>query len=169
MFDNLFPDDDAESSYDIDYEKYLSLGYRGIMFDIDNTLVEHGYPANRKSVELFRKLHSMGFSTCLISNNRKSRVRPFAEAMKTPFISMAGKPASRGYLEGMKIMHTDRKNTLFVGDQLFTDILGARRAGVYCILVKPVARHEEIQIVLKRIIEKPFLAMYRKRKRNTHI
>lgn len=76
----------------------------------------------------------------------------------------AGKPSPRGYQEGMKRMQTTPETTLFVGDQIFTDVWGANRAGVYSILVKQIARHEEIQIVLKRKLEKIVLRSYRKQK-----
>lgn len=76
----------------------------------------------------------------------------------------AGKPAARGYIEGMEHMGTSGSTTLFVGDQIFTDILGANRAGIHSILVKPVAKHEEIQIVLKRKLEYFILKKYNKEK-----
>ena len=67
------------------------------------------------------------------------------------------------YEKGMRLMGTDRTNTLFVGDQLFTDVYGANRAKVYSILVKPMNPKEEIQIVLKRYIEKFVLHFYKKK------
>ena len=85
---------------------------------------------------------------------------PFAEAMKTPYVYKADKPSRKGYQEGMKRMGTDLSNSLFVGDQLFTDVWGANRSGLYSILVKPMDPKEEIQIVLKRYLEKVVLFFY---------
>ena len=62
----------------------------------------------------------------------------------------------------MELMKTREKNTLFVGDQLFTDVYGAKRTGIYSILVKPIHPKEEIQIVLKRYLERIVLHFYRK-------
>ena len=62
----------------------------------------------------------------------------------------------------MKKLGCNTGNTLFVGDQLFTDVWGARRCGIYSILVQPIAKHEEIQIVLKRYLEKIVLASYKR-------
>ena len=59
----------------------------------------------------------------------------------------------KGYEKAMQMMGTDRSNTLFVGDQLFTDIFGANRAGIHSILVRPIHPKEEIQIVIKRYFE----------------
>ena len=80
LFGSLFPKEEALSAYTVDYERLYAAGYRGLLFDIDNTLVMHGAPATPEAVSLFAHLHRMGFRTCLISNNRKPRVAPFAEA-----------------------------------------------------------------------------------------
>ncbi len=156
----FYPKEYRNSTYEIDFEELYRKGYRGILFDIDNTLVPHDAPATQQSVELFGRLHAMGFATCLISNNKEPRVTPFAEAMKTPYVYKADKPSRKGYQEGMKRMGTDLSNTLFVGDQLFTDVWGANRSGLYSILVKPMDPKEEIQIVLKRYLEKVVLFFY---------
>ena len=123
-------------------------------------LVPHDAPATQESVELFQRLHAIGFHTCLISNNKEPRVTPFAEAMETPYVYKADKPSRKGYQEGMRRMGTDLADTLFIGDQLFTDVWGANRTGLYSILVKPMNPKEEIQIVLKRYLEKIVLFFY---------
>lgn len=165
MYQSLFPSDDYDSAYDIDYCSYYEKGYRGILFDVDNTLVEHGEPVTIRAIELFGRLKETGFKTCIISNNKEYRVKPLADALESEYVYKAGKPSARGYLEGMEHMGTNAGNTLFVGDQIFTDILGANRAGIHSILVKPVAKHEEIQIVLKRKLEYFVLKEYYKFKK----
>lgn len=166
LFRSLYPKEYLESTYVIDFESLYEAGYRGILFDIDNTLVCHDAPADERSIALFKRLHETGFSTCLISNNKESRVTPFAKALDTPYVYKAGKPKRRGYLEGMRRMGTDEDNTLFVGDQLFTDVWGANRAGMYSILVRPMNPKEEIQIVVKRYFEKPVLYCYMHRQKS---
>ena len=101
MFQAFYPKEYRDSTYTIDFQKLYQEGYRGILFDVDNTLVPHGAPATEESVELFRRLHEMGFSTCLISNNKEPRVMPFADAMETPYVYKAGKPKRSGYQKGM--------------------------------------------------------------------
>lgn len=164
MFQNLYPDEDVASAYQIDYQSYYDQGYRGILFDVDNTLVEHDQPVTLVAIELFQRLNEMGFQTCIISNNKDDRVRPLADALESDYVYKAGKPSAKGYLQGMEKMGTTPETTLFVGDQIFTDIWGANRANVHSILVKQIARHEEIQIVLKRILEKIVLIGYRRKK-----
>ena len=99
----------------------------------------------------------------LVSNNGEERVRPFAEQVNSGFISKAGKPRAGGYKKAMQVMNTDPKHTLFVGDQIFTDVYGANRTGIRTILVKPIHPKEEIQIVLKRYLEKIVLFFYRRK------
>ena len=164
MYQSLFPSEDYDSAYDIDFYAYYNKGYRGILFDVDNTLVEHGQPVTIRAIELFARLREAGFKTCIISNNKEYRVKPLADALESYYVYKAGKPAARGYIEGMEHMGTSGSTTLFVGDQIFTDILGANRAGIHSILVKPVAKHEEIQIVLKRKLEYFIHKKYNKEK-----
>lgn len=167
MLRTFYPDEYITSTYRIPFEELYRKGYRGLVFDIDNTLVPHGAPADERAISLFERLREMGFSTCLISNNQEPRVRPFAERVQSKYVCNAHKPSRRNYIKAMEIMGTDRKNTLFVGDQLFTDVWGAKRTGMYSILVKPIHPKEEIQIVLKRYLERIVLHFYLKHKKDT--
>ncbi len=163
MFEKFYPGKRMESSYVIPYEKLYEKGIRGVIFDIDNTLVPHGAPADERALSLFARIHGAGLQTCLLSNNKESRVKPFAEQVESAYIHKAGKPSRKSYRRAMEMMGTDRRSTVFVGDQLFTDIWGANRTGIYSILVNPINPKEEIQIVLKRIPEKLVLYCYERR------
>ncbi len=160
MLECFYPDKVYDSAYEIEYAHYFEDGYRGIIFDVDNTLVEHGAPVNDRAMELFDALHGMGYETCIISNNSEERVKPLADKVNSKYVSKAGKPSPVNYLKAMELMETRQDNTFFVGDQIFTDIWGANRAGIMSLLVKPIARHEEIQIVLKRYLERIVMYFY---------
>ena len=163
MFDMFFPDEIQESSYVIDYKKLYSDGIRGIIFDIDNTLVKHGFPANEQAIELFESLKNIGFKVLLLSNNKENRVKMFNNDVNALYIYKAGKPGKAGYVKAMEMLNTDTLSTIFIGDQLFTDVWGAKRCGIRNILVKPIDKHEEIQIVLKRRLEAIVLYFYNKK------
>ena len=165
MFDMFFPDRYIASTYVIDFEKLYEEGVRGLIFDIDNTLVPHGAPADKRAITLFERLKAIGFKCCLISNNQEPRVAMFNEPIQVDYVYDAHKPSTKNYKKAMEIMHTDTSNTIFIGDQLFTDVWGAKRAGIRNILVKPIHPKEEIQIVLKRSLEKIVLHFYMKSKK----
>lgn len=162
MLQCFYPNEYLDSTYEIDFESRYNQGYRGIIFDIDNTLVPHGLPADGRAVALFKRLKKTGYKVMMISNNKEPRVKMFCDAVDAPYIYKAGKPNPAKYREAMKSMGTDETNTLFVGDQIFTDVWGANKAGIYSILVKPIHPKEEIQIVLKRFLEKIVLLSYRR-------
>lgn len=164
VFSTFYPGSYMKSTYEIDFEALYQEGYRGIIFDIDNTLVPHGAPADKRSIELFDRLHSLGYQTMLLSNNKEPRVRSFNDRVHSRYIFKANKPSVKNYLAAMEKMNTDRNNTLFVGDQLFTDVWGANRAGIRTILVEPIHKKEEIQIVLKRRLEWIVLFFYKRSK-----
>ena len=165
MFERFFPDAYMDSTYVIDFEKLYKEGIRGVIFDIDNTLVPHGAPADERAVRLFARLRSIGLDYCLISNNQLPRVKPFADAVQAKFVEDAHKPSKKNYLKAMELMHVNLDSCIFVGDQIFTDVYGAKRCGMRTILVKPLHPKEEIQIVLKRYLEKIVLYFYQKEKR----
>jgi HAD superfamily phosphatase (TIGR01668 family) len=166
MLRMFFPDEVVDSTYQIDFKKLYEEGIRGIVFDIDNTLVEHGADADERAEKLFEKLKEIGIDACLLSNNKQPRVERFNKNIGVHAIWKAGKPSGKNYFHAMELMHTDLSSTVFIGDQLFTDVWGAKRIGMRNILVRPIGKKEEIQIVLKRYLEKVVLFFYeRERKR----
>lgn len=164
MLQAFYPGEYLQSAYAVDYDRLYREGYRGVIFDIDNTLVRHGEPADERAKALFAHLKELGFRACVLSNNKEPRVKMFCDGVVyTEYIFKAHKPAKAGYLLAMEKMGTHKENTLFVGDQIFTDIWGANRVGVRTMLVQPIHPKEEIQIVLKRYPEKLILFFYKRR------
>ena len=146
MFRAFYPDRYTVSAYVIDFEELYKKGYRGLIFDIDNTLVPHGAPADDRAIRLFERLKKIGFQCCLISNNKEPRVKMFNEKIQVAYVYNAHKPSKKNYIKAMEIMGTDRSSTVFIGDQLF----------------KPMNPKEEIQIVLKRYLERIVLFFYKR-------
>lgn len=158
----FYPKRIADSAYAIDYENLYKEGYRGIIFDIDNTLVEHGADASPRAINLIAKLKKIGFQVCLISNNKEERVKRFNRDINVKYIHKANKPAKSGFIKATRMMGTKIENTVFIGDQLFTDIFGANRIGMMSYFVKPIGPEVEIQIILKRKLERIVLKFYRR-------
>lgn len=164
LLERFFPDETAHRAWDIDFARFYGEGRRTVLFDIDNTLVYPDAPADARCRRFLDGLKERGFRIYVISNNKGPRVERFAKDCGIGYVAKAGKPMKKGYQRAMALSGSDPDTTLFVGDQLFTDVWGARRLGIYSILVEPMTKREEIQIVLKRWLEKPVLRRYRGRK-----
>ena len=153
MFQNFYPNKLIRSVYELNWEE-LSRTYGGVIFDIDNTLVPHGAAADEAAIQLFARIHNLGMKTMLVSNNGEARVKPFAQQVQTDYIYKAGKPKVEGYNKAMAKMGTDPKHTLFIGDQIFTDVWGGNRFGALTIMVAPLGPEIVPFIKLKRVAEK---------------
>ena len=160
MLKFLYPKEYLPSVFQLTGKKLKALGKDTLIFDIDNTLVPHGAPATPQAIEFFGRLRELGFQTLLLSNNKEPRVKSFADAVGASYIYKAGKPGRDGYLRAMEQMHTTKDTTLFVGDQLFTDVWGAKKCGIVTYLTRPIHPKEEIQIVLTRYLAKIELFFY---------
>ena len=152
----LYPGERIASVYTISYQKLWDQGIRGILYDIDNTLVPDNAPADSRSEALFHQLHAIGFRTCLVSNNKEPRVLPFAEAVQSEAVCRAHKPAAAGYLEGVRRMGIHPEQALFIGDQIFTDIIAGNIKGAVSVLVEPFHMESAWTFKLKRKAESLF-------------
>ncbi|WP_294470505.1 YqeG family HAD IIIA-type phosphatase [uncultured Ruminococcus sp.] len=162
MIKELFPFEYAESVFAIDYKKLYAKGYRGVIFDIDNTLVHHGDGSTPEVDALFKEIHAAGLKTLLLSNNEKSRVEMFIKNIDTLYICDADKPSPKGYLKAVKKLGLKKSQCVCVGDQIFTDILGANRAGLASILVKFIQMPDEMRIGVRRYAEYGLLWAWRR-------
>ena len=155
MLAKFKPDIEASSVYEVDFDRLFDEGIRGLIFDIDNTLVAHDAPCNEKSDELMSKLLNKGFKIFILSNNDEDRVKLFVENIKIDYIHKAGKPSVKNYDAALEKMDLKKEETVAIGDQLFTDCLGAKNAGIKFIKVGIIDKKEPPHIKLKRILEKP--------------
>ncbi len=162
MLSRYYPWGYARSVFAVDYDKLYARGYRAVIFDIDNTLVHHGDDSTPEVDRLFRKIHRAGLKTLLLTNNDEERVMRFIKNISTLYICDADKPAADGYLRALEMLGTDRSETLCVGDQIFTDIIGANRCGIPSLLVHYIQLPGETKLGKKRYIEKLILCFYRR-------
>lgn len=165
MFKVFYPYEYVDSVFCIDYNKLYEKGYRGIIFDIDNTLVHHGDDSTEQIDELFKIIQNIGFKTLLLSNNNEERVKRFLKNIDSLYICDAEKPKVTNYLKAVEMMNISKKQTLFIGDQVFTDIFGANKSGIANILVKFIRVNGETKIGKRRQLENLILKIYRKNKK----
>lgn len=144
MLKKLLPSLKADTIFDIPLDELWDKGIRGIITDLDNTLV--GAKVAVATPELVRWLENVkakGFQVVIVSNNNKLRVSAFADPIVVPFISGARKPMNRAFRKAMALMKLAPAQTAVVGDQMLTDVLGGNRLGLFTILVKPIASADE--------------------------
>lgn len=162
MLERFYPYEYAESVFAIDYDKLYRLGYRGILFDIDNTLVHHGEDSTEEVDALFQTIHKAGLRTLLLSNNDEERIQRFLRHIDSFYISDAGKPGTGGYRQALRMLGIRKAEAVVIGDQLFTDIYGANRCGIASILVRYLRRPGEKKIGKRRRAEQIILWFYRR-------
>lgn len=152
---NLCPDELQLSVHQIDYERLWQEGYRALIFDIDNTLGAWGCPElDQKTCDLLAELDSRGFRLSFLSNDGGAN-RPRLKAQLASWLLLWGakKPCTNGYCEILQMLQCDK--AVMIGDQLFTDVWGAKRAGLYAILVAPVSpQTDSIWAKLRRPVER---------------
>jgi HAD superfamily phosphatase (TIGR01668 family) len=155
MIERFAPDEYVSSIFDIDLDRLSDLGIRGFIIDIDNTLVSwKTKTADSRILEWFEMLRDKGFKACILSNNTKDRVVRFTEQIRIPAVYRAAKPRKKAFEKAMALMETGPSDTAVLGDQIFTDVFGGKRLGLYTILVKPLAEKEFITTRLVRRVER---------------
>lgn len=155
MFRQLVPSTYVPSIYHINLKELHEHGIKGMIFDLDNTLVESYRPnATPELIEWFKKVKEQGIQVIIVSNNNYVRVRKFAEPIGIPYIHAARKPLSKAFKKALTLLGTQRHETVVVGDQLLTDVLGGNRMGLKTILVVPVSKREGFFTKVNRMIEK---------------
>lgn len=142
-FRRFTPNIMIKSIFDIPLMKLQAKGIKVIAFDLDNTLTPWRDPnISDETYAWFSRLSQYQIAACILSNNNDQRVRVVAEKIGIPYISRANKPLKSGYKKFLRLLHIEASQAAMVGDQLFTDIWGANRAGLYTILIDPVSKNE---------------------------
>lgn len=153
------------SIFDIEPAALAGRGIRLLLADLDNTLVPYGVPEPTDAVrDWSAALAEHGVTLFVLSNNRHpARPERFARALRVPFIGHAGKPKPGSFFRAMEQMGCKPDETAIVGDQIFTDILGGRNAGIYTLLVEPIRLAGNPGRYLRYAVEWPFRALTKRR------
>ena len=155
MYSFLLPNEFVTSIFEVTPEKLADLGIKGIITDLDNTLVEWDRAdATEELVAWFNMMREAGIKIIIASNNNEQRVRAFAEPHGIPFIHRAKKPLGKAYYDAMVQLRLRRDEVAMMGDQLLTDVLGAKRQKIYTFLVRPVADSDGLVTKFNRFVER---------------
>ena len=140
-----------------------SIGVKGVILDVDNTLEPYENPLpSDKVLTWLASLKSAGIGAAIVSNNNGERINLFNSDIKLPAYYKAGKPFKKNLVRAMADLGTDKTNTVMMGDQILTDVWAARNAGVRAILVPPIKDKRDLFTRFKRLIEKPIMRKYKR-------
>lgn len=146
-------------------EKY---GIKSLILDVDNTLsTHHGTVLTDGLEEWLDTMGKAGIKLVILSNSKRERVKPFAERLSLPFISMGLKPLPFKFGQTLKAVGAKKKETAIVGDQVFTDTLGGNLYGIKTVLLDPIKLETSRSFRFKRKIERMVIQLLKIR--NTEV
>ena len=157
------PDEYLRSVTDIDLAALKRRGIKALLIDLDNTLVPWKsnviYP---KVAEWVQKAHHLGLKMCIVSNaGSRKRIQRLAKEFGIDYAKGPWKPRSGGFRSAMKLLGVGPKQSVVIGDQIFTDILGGNRLGLYTILVRPMHWREFAGTKISRLFELILLNIFK--------
>lgn len=162
----LYPNLYVEKVSDIHFKELYEEGFRGVMFDVDNTLVPFDQlDAHDELVEFIQMLQEVGFHVGLVSNNSRKRVEALNRKLNLTIMPNAMKPFTHRLRKVLDTLDVPHDKAIFVGDQLFTDVWVGNRLGMYTVLVEPIQKKEQLVTKVKRGTESLVLKRYKKKKR----
>lgn len=143
---------------DINIEYLRDNNINTLLLDVDNTLsTHHGTVLVDGLREWLDGMLGSGIGLVIVSNSKRFRIKPFAERLELPFVSLALKPLPFGYSKACRLLNADKNRTAIVGDQIFTDVLGANIFGIKSILVRPIKLEDGWSFKVRRYFERKIL------------
>lgn len=137
------------------------LGVKAVLLDVDNTVASYtSHEPLEGTVEWARSLAEAGLRVIIVSNNFEHRVRPFAEKFGVDFISFAIKPLPFGYWRAKNRLQVSCKESIIIGDQIFTDVVGANLSGMKSVLLTPIEEEQGWTFRIRRICERGLRKKY---------
>ncbi|WP_174613877.1 YqeG family HAD IIIA-type phosphatase [Virgibacillus ihumii] len=164
MLKKFLPNEHVKSIFDVHPVVLRKKGIKGIITDLDNTLVAWDVRnATPEVIQWFKLMKEYDIKVTIISNNKQERVKIFSEPLDTPFVFSARKPLSHAFKSAAKEMNLKKEEVAVIGDQLLTDVLGGNFAGFYTILVVPIVKTDGKITRINRKIERRILSYMRKK------
>lgn len=164
MLSRFLPNEHVKSIFDLQPATLKKRGIKGIITDLDNTLVAWDVKdATPEVVRWFQEMRENDIKVTIISNNNQKRVQVFSEPLETPFVYSARKPLSKAFKTVAKEMELSKEEIVVVGDQLLTDVLGGNFAGFYTVLVVPIVETDGKITRINRTIERRILNYMRRK------
>ncbi|EMA6341670.1 YqeG family HAD IIIA-type phosphatase [Bacillus cytotoxicus] len=160
----FLPNEYVKNVYHVQPEELKKRGIKGVITDLDNTLIEWDRPnATPQLEQWFLNMKEQNIQVTVVSNNNEKRVKDFAEPLGIPFIHSARKPFVRAFKRAIERMNLKPEEVVVIGDQILTDVLGGNRVGLHTILVVPVAQTDGLVTRFNRKIERRIMKKMKKK------
>lgn len=160
----LIPDIYLNRVTDITPDILNYLNVKGLILDVDNTLsTHHGMQPVDNLNEWLATMKAGGIPLIILSNSKEKRVKPFASKIGLKYLSLGLKPLPFGYIRAAKKLNLKVKDVAIAGDQIFTDVLGAKLSGAKVILLKPILLEDKLSFKIRRNLERKLLKKYKKK------
>lgn len=162
---NLYPDLYLNNVKEITPEILEKNNIKGLILDIDNTLIDYDKTLLKGCVEWCKELKKNGIKMCILSNtNKLDKVKRVAETLELEYLYFAHKPSKKGFKKAINLLKLKKENIATVGDQIFTDVFGGNRCNIFTILTKPIDTRDIFITKLKRPFENIVIKKYLKKK-----
>lgn len=157
MYSKLYPCTSVNNVYELTPEWFVNRGIKAVICDLDDTLTPYyDTSPNPKLVKWLDDLGKAGITLCIVSNGKKKRVLPLCRKFGIECVAMALKPLPFAFNYAIRRLGVKKREVIAVGDQIFTDIVGGNLAGIYTVLVEPIAYKTGKGDKFKRKLEKPY-------------
>ena len=157
----LYPKAYLKSVKEINIHFLKENNIKALILDVDNTLIDFNKQLLAGIEEWCEKIKEQGIKICILSNsNKKEKVENVANILNVPYIYLGTKPFKRGFKKAIKLLDEENKNIAAVGDQIFTDVVGANGCKLYSILVEPIGTKDLLITKIKRPLEKYVIKKY---------
>ena len=164
MLKLFLPDEHVKSIFEITPKELINRGIKGIITDLDNTLVEWDREnATPQLIEWFKEMKDHGIIVTIVSNNHEKRVMAFSDPLNVPFVFKARKPMGRSFRKALQNMNLKKEEIVVIGDQILTDVFGGNRSGLHTILVVPVAQTDGFFTRFNRRLERRILSWMKRK------
>lgn len=160
----LYPKFYYKNVQSIDLNMLYDIGIRGIILDVDNTLIDYKKVMPDGIKEWVAEAKNKDFRICILSNsNNKEKISNVAETLNLEYIMCATKPLKRGFKKAIKLLNLEPEECVAIGDQIFTDVIGANKMKIQSLYVEPISKKDFWYTTWKRPIEALILNIYKKK------
>lgn len=166
----FYPNFYCDNVRDVKLDLLKQNNIKGIILDVDNTLVDYYKKFEDGTIEWVNDLKKSGIKFCIVSNSNKlEKVKYVAETLDVPYFHFAKKPFKFGFLKAKEKMQLESENIAAIGDQIMTDVIGSNRCKMFSILVKPIMEKDIFITRVKRPIENWIIKSYLKKREKVKV